>query len=117
MTSPQSPAASARVLCHDVTTLDLTHEPAEQVVSGAPTTGVHTLGAVGDVEVGVWELTEGTVRDTEVDEVFVVLSGAGTVEFEDGSRIDLSPGLAVRLHQGDRTTWTITSTLRKIWVT
>jgi uncharacterized cupin superfamily protein len=94
----------------------LDHEPAEQVVHGSPTTGVRALGEVGGVEVGVWEITAGTVRDTEVDEVFVVLSGAGHVDFEDGERIDLSPGVAVRLSAGERTTWTITSTLRKVWV-
>ena len=36
--------------------------------------------------------------------------------FEDGSMIDLRPGAVVRLHAGERTEWTITSTLRKVYV-
>ena len=61
-------------------------------------------------------MSEGTARDTEVDEVFVVLSGAGTVTFEDGERLELGPGTAVRLRAGERTTWVVTHRLRKVWV-
>ena len=110
------PARAARLLAPDAIHLLLDHEPAEQVVDGTPTIGVCALGALGGVEVGVWEMTAGTVRDTEVDEVFVVLTGAGQVDFEDGERVHLSPGVAVRLRAGERTTWTITTTLRKVWV-
>ena len=45
-----------------------------------------------------------------------MLSGAGTVTFDDGSAIELRPGVLVRLHDGDRTTWTITERLRKLWL-
>lgn len=108
----------SRLLSPDVTSTALEHEPlpAHEVVAGAPTAAVRTLSAVGPVEVGVWEMTEGTARDTEVDEVFVVVSGRGTVVFEDGERVDVSPGVAVRLRAGERTEWTVTERLRKIWV-
>ena len=75
-----------------------------------------TLDTVGGAEVGLWEMTEGTARDTEVDEVFVIVSGRGHVTFEDGERIDLAPGVAVRLTAGERTVWTVTERVRKIWV-
>ena len=76
-----------------------------------------TLDTVGDHEVGLWEMTEGTARDTEVDEVFVVVSGRGHVTFEEaGERIDLAPGVAVRLTAGEHTVWTVTERVRKIWV-
>jgi hypothetical protein len=42
--------------------------------------------------------------------------GAGTVAFEDDSAIDLRPGVLVRLRTGDRTTWTITERLRKLYL-
>ncbi len=96
--------------------LDLAPLPAADVVTGSPTTAVETLAALRGVEVGVWEMTEGTARDTEVDEVFVVLAGAGSVEFEDGERIRLGPGVTVALRAGERTTWTVTTPLRKVWV-
>ena len=112
MTEPSSP----RLLAADVARCPLAHQPDPRVVHGTPTTANRVLGAVGDVEVGVWEITEGAVRDTEVDEIFVVLSGSGRVEFEDGEGVDLAPGVVVRLHAGEQTTWTITNTLRKVWV-
>lgn len=74
------------------------------------------LATLGGAEVGLWEMAPGVDRDTEVDEVFVVLSGRGTVAFEDGEVVDLRPGVAVRLRAGERTTWTVTETVRKVYV-
>jgi uncharacterized cupin superfamily protein len=74
------------------------------------------LAALGDTEVGLWGMAPGVDHDTEVDEVFVVLAGRGTVAFEDGEVLTLAPGVAVRLRAGERTTWTVTETLRKVYV-
>lgn len=107
-----------RLLASDVLSLELDDLPLEEsdVVAGSPRAGLAELAQVGEVGVGMWELSAGTVTDTEVDEVFVVLAGRGTVEFEDGSVVELRPGAAVRLHAGDRTTWTVTEPLRKVYV-
>ena len=107
-----------RLLSPDVTADALVHAPlpTQDVADGSPTTAVVTLGTVAGAEVGLWEMTEGTARDTEVDEVFVVVSGSGQVTFEDGERLDLAPGVAVRLTAGERTVWTVTERVRKIWV-
>ena len=96
--------------------VDVPLEPAEEVVSGTPTVGVVELGGFKDVELGIWEITPGVVRDVEADEVFVVLEGEGTVRFEDGSEIELAPGSVVRLHEGERTEWTIRTRLRKVYL-
>lgn len=96
--------------------VEIAHEPAEGVVSGTPSVGVLELGEFRGVEVGVWEITPGVVTDTEVDEVFVVLSGAGSVRFADGEVVGLGPGSLVRLAAGERTEWTITETLRKVYL-
>jgi uncharacterized cupin superfamily protein len=103
---------------HDALAITLDDLPLspDDVRSGDPTAGVATLHDDFGVEIGVWELTEGTVVDTEADEVFVVVAGAGTVEFPDGEQVDLRPGVVVRLHAGERTAWTITRTLRKVWI-
>lgn len=101
-------------------TLDLPHEPvpADQAVGGEPRTGVTTLGEFGGLEVGVWEMTRGVMRDVEADELFVVLSGSATVEFADGtSPLQLGPGDVVRLAEGSETVWTVTETLRKVYLT
>lgn len=87
------------------------------VLSGDPRTGSRALAAVAGAEVGVWEMTPGTASDVEVDEVFVVLSGSATVEFDDGSVLELRPCTTVRLRAGDRTTWTVHETLRKVYFT
>lgn len=104
----------------DARGLALTHEPlpADEVLAGAPTTAVHELASLGGVEIGVWEMTPGTATDTEADEVFVVLSGRATISFGSSGLPDLEvgPGSVVRLAEGMRTTWTVTETLRKVYV-
>lgn len=83
----------------------------------APGFALAELADLGGAGIGLWEMAPGEDRDVEADEVFVVLVGAGTVAFEDGTVIDLHPGTVVRLHAGDRTLWTVTETLRKLFVT
>lgn len=87
------------------------------VLAGDPRAGSRALAAVAGAEVGVWEMTPGTATDVEVDEVFVVLSGSATVEFDDGTVLELRPSSTVRLRAGDRTTWTVHETLRKVYFT
>lgn len=99
--------------------VELEHEPvsAVDVVSGAPSVGSADLMEFAGAAIGVWEITPGVVTDTEVDEVFVVLSGSGSVELLDsGATIPLGAGTVVRLIAGERTRWRIDSTLRKIYI-
>src|SRR5215475_5160718 len=103
--------AAARLLSADVHTE--TVEP--DGVSEALSTASRALYE-GSLEVGLWEAGPGTDTDVEVDELFLVLAGAGTVTFEDGSTVDLTPGVLVRLREGDRTTWQITERVRKLYV-
>jgi uncharacterized protein len=102
------------------TSLPLTHQPvaADQSVSGSPTTGAVVLTEFGGREVGVWEMSPGVMTDVEADELFVVLSGAATVEFADGSpTLTLGAGDVVRLAEGAETVWTVTEPLRKVYLT
>lgn len=89
---------------------------AEQRVSGAPKTGSVQIEKFGGALVGVWEMTPGVMRDVEVDEILTVLAGAATVEFQDGRKITLAPGTVARLHAGQHTVWTVTETLRKVYM-
>lgn len=115
-----APEALAAGTGADAATLPLAHAalPADEVLEGSPTTAVHALATVGGVEVGIWEMTPGTASDTETDEVFVVLSGRATIAFDDPSLLDLEvgPGSVVRLGEGQRTVWTVTETLRKVYI-
>ncbi|MFB7949067.1 cupin domain-containing protein [Kitasatospora phosalacinea] len=89
----------------------------EQIVSGTPevTGKVVRESADGRRVHGIWQITPGVVTDTEADEVFVVLSGRATVEFQDGPVLELGPGDLAVLREGDRTTWTVHETLRKVY--
>lgn len=94
----------------------LTLVPATQVRGGAPSTGSVDLDE--DMGMGVWEMTPGSMTDTEIDEVFVVVAGSATVEFISPAlpSIELSPGAIVRLESGMRTVWTVRETLRKVYL-
>ncbi len=104
---------------------DLPLEPVEAAAAEeAPTAfaeleGLSALLAAGAfTEGGVWEMEPGVGTDTEADEVFVVLSGAGTVEFLDPALppVALHPGTLVRLEEGMQTRWTVTERLRKLYL-
>ena len=90
--------------------------PAEETIDGFPMAGARALAGVGSTEVGIYEISPGMARDVECDEVFVVLSGRGSVEFEDGEVVPLAPGTVVRLHKDDKTIWHISETLRKVYI-
>lgn len=116
--TPSGSVAAARQLSPDAAAEPLDALPLDHgtVLAGRPGAGIRPLAVYGATEIGVWELTPGTVTDVESDEVFVVVAGRGTVTFSDGSAIDLQPGTVVRLVAGDRTTWQIEETVRKVYV-
>lgn len=101
-----------------VPSLVMEHEPvpADQSISGSPTTGTQTLDEPTIWEVGVWEHSVGTSTDIEADEVFVVISGRATVECDDGAVLSIGPGDVGFLQAGTATTWTVHETLRKVYV-
>ena len=75
-------------------------------------------GEIAGAEVGVWECTPGTSTDTEVDEVSVVMSGRARIDFISPAlpSIEIRPGDVFRLAAGMKTVWTVTETLRKVYV-
>jgi uncharacterized cupin superfamily protein len=88
-----------------------------QIVSGDPRVSELVLDESEDGRVvrGIWQMTPGVVTDTEADEVFVVLSGRATIEFSDGTELEVGPGDVAVLTEGARTTWTVHETLRKVY--
>ncbi len=104
---------------YDSQSFELTHRPikSDRAITEGVTSAVAAVDTEGDMEVGVWEHSVGESTDTEVEEVFVVISGKGTVTCEQGGVIDLAPGTIGILPAGSRTTWKITETVRKVWIT
>ncbi len=99
-------------------TLALPPTPLEpgQVVAGDPQVAARDLVSDAHRTVGVWEHGPGVSTDVETDEVFVVLSGRASVQVQDGPLLELRPGDVCVLTAGDRTTWTVHETLRKVYL-
>jgi uncharacterized cupin superfamily protein len=87
-----------------------------EILTGTPTARIAELAALPGVDVGIWEMTPGEVRDVEADEIFVVLSGRATVTVDEEESFELGAGAVVHLRAGDRTRWTVHETIRKVYV-
>lgn len=116
---PESGEPFRRVIAVDAVnmSLDESSHPGLWVDGGWPVARTAEIARFGDVGVGIWEITSGVVSDIENDECFFVLSGVAQIRFEDGEVVVLAPGTCVRLKAGDRTEWTVISTLRTLTIT
>ncbi|MFE7617791.1 cupin domain-containing protein [Streptomyces sp. NPDC057496] len=116
MTTIDQSAASFVVHIPDA---ELEPEPLDpaQIVSGEPVVTGKVLWESPDGKQtrGIWQITPGVVTDTEADELFVVVSGRATVAVDGGATMEIGPGDACVLREGDRTTWTVHETLRKAY--
>ena len=96
--------------------LDLTPLDSSQIVAGEPEVRHLAVATSGDSAVGIWQHSPGVSTDVEVDEMFVVLRGRATIDFADGTSLDIGPGDLVGYPRGSRTRWTVHETLRKVYV-
>ena len=101
--------------------VDVPLEPGEldpgSILAGSPEVTETMLWESPDGRIvrGIWRITEGTVTDTEQDELFVVIEGRATIEVADGPTIEVGPGDVCILERGARTTWTVHEPLRKVF--
>lgn len=88
----------------------------DQILTGSPEVEELTLIEAEDGSIsGLWQLSPGTVTDTEVEESFLVIAGRGKVTFQDGRIVELAPGVTHHFEGGEVTTWTIEETLLKAY--
>ncbi|WP_332603139.1 cupin domain-containing protein [Arthrobacter sp. S2(2024)] len=105
-----------------VDALQLLLNPDEHSVAPlAAATATAPIGESFGLDLGVWEMTAGSMDDCEVDESFIVLSGRATVHVHEdngfpATEIELGPGTVARLFKGMRTTWIAHTSLRKIYL-
>lgn len=103
----------------DPLTMELEAWPLEddQIVAEVPEVSglILDTSADGRIERGIWQHAAGVSRDTEADEIFVVLTGRATIEVEGGPTLEVGPGSVGLLHAGDRTIWRVHETLRKVF--
>lgn len=89
------------------------------VPGGEPTTAFAQLGTIAGADYGLWEMSAGAMRDVEGEEVFLVISGTGRIEFDEPAQnaVELAPGTLVRLEEGMKTRWFIDEVpLRKLFI-
>jgi uncharacterized cupin superfamily protein len=100
---------------------DVPLEPAKldpaTILAGSPEVTEMVLWESPDGRIvrGVWRISEGTVTDTEQDELFVVIEGRATIVVADGPTLEVGPGDVCVLERGARTTWTVHEALRKVF--
>jgi len=79
--------------------------------------GLYCFPDVSGAQVGIWEVEPAEWSSVGNEEVFVVLSGAGSVTFlATGEVVELRPGAIVKLNRGERSGWLITERLRKVYI-
>jgi uncharacterized cupin superfamily protein len=79
---------------------------------------IHDLPLTGELDVGVWRSEPATYDHLfEVDEAFVVLEGAVTIELVDtGDKLDLTQGDVGYFRAGQQSVWTVTESFVKFVV-
>jgi uncharacterized cupin superfamily protein len=118
-------SAAAHRLAHygDLVTLELAEDgPRAGATAGTPVESSKTLYADTVCEIGVWECTPGAFPGAKdgIGEHMLILAGDATVIGDDGTTIDLRPGVSFVMPDGWAGRWEVRETIRKqytIWRT
>ena len=84
------------------------------------TGGLVLMLQTNPVLVGLWKPKGGVGHvveyDLEADETLVVIEGTGELRVDDGTPIQLRPGVVVSLPRGARVHWRVDGDFRELWV-
>jgi uncharacterized protein len=102
----------------DASAVELQPDGPVDVVRGTPMASVRELYHDQVVECGVWEVTPGEFagENAGFGEHMYILCGDATVTSEDGSTVELGPGVSFVARPGWRGRWVVRDTVRKIFV-
>lgn len=102
----------------DPLTLELAPDDPLAVVEGDPRASVLELYHDEVTDCGVWEVTPGRFagENAGFGEHMYVLCGDATVTSDDGTSIELRPGVSFVARAGWRGEWDVRETVRKIYV-
>ena len=138
--SPRTTPPTCRLLTSDVSahppicelpkesSLTLLPEPVDRVgfvpdeplsvLDGDPHAFVRELYGEGAGQSGLWEVTPGAfvAQNDGFAEYMHILEGRGTVLSDDGTALELRPGVKFIARSGWRGRWVVTETIRKIYV-
>jgi uncharacterized cupin superfamily protein len=92
-------------------------QPVPTATAGEPYESWHVVSDDGRVEIGVWEVTPGTVHGTKegVYETMHFVAGAGTITADDGTVSEIRPGVFMLCPDGWSGTWDVRETVRKAY--
>lgn len=116
MSLPNVPALVANP---DLLTLTLeTPHPLDDVREGEPAAAYNELYTDDTVEIGVWEVTPGEFAGDKIgaSEVMYVLAGEATITSDDGTTLELRPGVSFVTPDGWRGRWQVRERVRKLYV-
>jgi uncharacterized cupin superfamily protein len=116
MSLPNVPALVANP---DLLTLALeTPHVLDDVREGDPAAAYHELYRDDHVEIGVWQVTPGEFAGDKIgaSEVMYVLEGDATITSEDGTTLELRPGVSFVTPDGWRGRWKVREQVRKLYV-
>ncbi len=110
--------SSLTLLPESVDRDDFVPDEALAVLDGDPRALVRELYGEGAGQSGLWEVTPGAfvAENDGFAEYMHILEGRGTVLSDDGSTLELRPGVKFIAHAGWRGRWAVTETIRKIYV-
>ena len=77
--------------------------------------GNNTIQQAAVIVRGVWEMSEGVLKDVEEDEMFVVIKGRATVLIENSPTMHLKAGSIGVFQRGNRSTWIVHDKLLKVY--
>lgn len=109
---------SSLLIHEDPLALALRPSEALETTAGDPQASDLTLHRDESVECGVWEVTPGTFIGQNIGfgEHMYVLKGRATITSDDGTTLQLHPGISFVALPGWRGRWQVHETLRKIYV-
>jgi uncharacterized protein len=88
------------------------------IISGSPAESAVVLYQDAHLEVGVWECTPGVFPGARAgyNELMVFVKGAGTITPDGGDPVEIGPGTVYPTLDGWSSVWTVTETVRKVYV-
>jgi len=98
----------------------LQDSPGYTVIEGTPRASmrIDQGSANSTSRLGIWMCTPGTFSATEKgDELQTIIEGKLTLISEDGTHVKFGPGDSFYTEKGERLTWKITETVKKIFFT
>ncbi|MBS1844605.1 MAG: DUF861 domain-containing protein [Actinobacteria bacterium] len=92
--------------------------PRDPAFEGTPVESMHRFYDDGRTLIGIWECTPGRFPVSKPDSTSTMyfFSGAGSITDENGESHPIIPGSAFVEPEGWRGEWTITETVRKLYV-